>query len=264
MEGQRTMNLLFTICARAGSKGVKSKNIRCIDNIPLLYYTLSAYQLFCKEYGQEFHSIDLAINSDSSELVNQFQLTNISGQHIGRKEELAGDFVGKMEVIRDTLNEMERIKEKKYNIIIDLDLTSPIRSVEDIKGTLDCVLGDSNADVAFSVTESRRSPYFNMVSEKENGYFDKLISSNYVSRQQTPKCYDMNASIYAYQRQYLKEFEKKESRNSLIWEMDDTGILDIDCEKDFELIQILMRFISEHNEKYYCIVDNIANIVKKY
>lgn len=255
------MNILFTVCARAGSKGVKSKNIRCIDGIPLLYYTLSAYQLFCRRYGQEFKVIDFALNTDSDELVRQFNKTNIDGYYIRRKVELAGDFAGKMDVIRDTLYEMEKITKRRYEVIIDLDLTSPIRKVEDIKGTLDCVIRDKSADVAFSVTESRRSPYFNMVSKKENGYFDKFISSEYVSRQQTPKSYDMNASIYAYQRNYLDHFDKINERNSLIWEMDDTGILDIDSEKDFELIQVILKYLTNKDQQINEIKKNIYTFI---
>ena len=44
------MNILFTICARAGSKGVKSKNARDFLGYPLVYYTLSVYDGFCRNY----------------------------------------------------------------------------------------------------------------------------------------------------------------------------------------------------------------------
>lgn len=236
-----------------------------MNGIPLLYYTLSAYQLFCQKHEQEFSVIDFALNTDSVELVNQFIKTNISGNHIKRKKILAGDFVGKMDVIQDTLHEMETVKKVKYDVIIDLDLTSPIRKVKDIWGTLNCVLNDKKADVAYSVTESRRSPYFNMVSEKENGYFDKFIASEYVSRQQTPKSYDMNASIYAYRREYLQKFDKIKNRNSLIWEMPDTGILDIDSEWDFELLQVIMTYFIQKDEQYKALVANankICNLVQ--
>ena len=40
------MNILFTICARSGSKGVKNKNIREFNGLPLVTYTLAAYKIF--------------------------------------------------------------------------------------------------------------------------------------------------------------------------------------------------------------------------
>ena len=40
--------LLITICGRAGSKGFKNKNLKTFCGQPLVYYTLSAAELFCK------------------------------------------------------------------------------------------------------------------------------------------------------------------------------------------------------------------------
>jgi len=40
------MNILFTICGRAGSKGFKNKNLKKMNDVPLAYYTfavISAY-----------------------------------------------------------------------------------------------------------------------------------------------------------------------------------------------------------------------------
>ena len=34
------MNILCTICARAGSKGIKNKNIKLLNGKPLIYYTI--------------------------------------------------------------------------------------------------------------------------------------------------------------------------------------------------------------------------------
>lgn len=39
------MTVLFTVCGRAGSKGVKNKNIRDYLGTPLVYYTLAAIKL---------------------------------------------------------------------------------------------------------------------------------------------------------------------------------------------------------------------------
>lgn len=256
------MNLLITICARSGSKGVKNKNIRKLNQFPLLYYTLSVVEIFRRENIEKFSNIDLAINTDSEKLIEQFANTKVTGVYIPRKDELSGDFVGKMEVIRDTLLEMEKQRKIIYDLILDLDLTSPIRTPFDIQGTLQTILSYEKADVSFSVTDSRRSPYFNIVCKKKNGFYDKVIPSEYVSRQQAPQCYDMNASIYVYRRVYLLQFEKNICRNSVIWKMKDTGILDIDSEEDYELIQLIAGYLFE-KEEYQCIEDGIKKYVVK-
>ena len=43
------MNLLFTICGRAGSKGIKNKNIKNFLDKPLALYSLSVIDLYLKE-----------------------------------------------------------------------------------------------------------------------------------------------------------------------------------------------------------------------
>lgn len=243
------MNILFTICARAGSKGVKGKNTRDFCGKPLLTYTVAAYDLFCQCYGSQYDNIYLAVNTDSELLLNQMNELGVKYIPVRREENLAGDVVGKKDVIKDTLIKCEEQTEKVFDTVIDLDLTSPLRTVEDIKGTLDCLREDQNADIAFSVTNSRRSPYFNMVAQKEDGYYRTVVETKYTTRQQAPVCYDMNASIYAYERKYLLSdnvFERK----AVIWNMQDTGVLDIDSEEDLELMEVIAKFLFENREKY--------------
>lgn len=245
------MNILFTICARAGSKGVKNKNIRNFNGFPLVYYTLAAYKLFLETNKNSFDRIDLAVNTDSVELIEQIKKTKIPFIHIKRKENLAGDFVSKIEVIRDTVKEVEALEagdKQKYQIVIDLDLTSPLRQSNDIYGVVNALLKKSWADLAFSVAESRRSPFFNMVKQDDEKY-TLILDSPYIARQQAPNCYDMNASIYAYKREFLMRSTTKRvfDGKAVIYKMVDTAVLDIDSEEDFELLEILARKFYEIN-----------------
>lgn len=67
-----------------------------------------------------------------------------------------------------------------------------------------------------------------------NGEFCKAILSNFTMRQEVPVFYDMNASIYVYSSQSLKEKAPtiffNDHRDAIL--MFDTGILDIDSEVD--------------------------------
>lgn len=242
------MNILVTICARAGSKGVRSKNIRAFCGNPLVLYTLEVYKSFCEEIRSTVGEVHLALNTDSEKLITQVNESGVEYVLIRREDTLAGDTVSKFDVIKDTLIKTEDVCKKEYDVVIDLDLTSPLRTWKDVMGTFRTLLEDEYADIAYSVTEARRSPYFNMVCKGENNYYRTIIESNFVARQQTPVCYDMNASIYAYRREYLLR-GTMHKRKALIWRMEDTGVLDIDSEKDFELLEIIFRyFISTRKE----------------
>ncbi|MCM1266535.1 MAG: acylneuraminate cytidylyltransferase family protein [Bacteroidales bacterium] len=234
-------SLLFTVCARAGSKGVKGKNTKIFCGKPLAAYTLAAYELFRKRYQSAYGEMTLAVNTDSELLVQQMDRMQTAYVYIPRAEELAGDTVSKKDVIRDTLIKCEEKTKKVYDVVIDLDLTSPLRTAGDIRGTLETLLQDAGADIAYSVTSSRRSPYFNMVAEGDDGYFHTVMQTGFTTRQQCPVCYDMNASIYAYRRAYTLS-ERVLPRNEVVWQMKDTGILDIDSEDDFELMEVLAEY----------------------
>ena len=248
------MKILFTICARKGSKGLKNKNISNFLELPILYYTLSAYDLFKKENPDI--ECELAVNTDSDELIEQVNNTNIKYTHIKRTEELAGDSAGKIDVIKDTCLKMR----KEYDYITDLDLTSPLRTVEDIKGVLMELINNKEADLCFSITTPRRSPYFNQVEKKENGYYLPVLYQGATARQEVKKVYDMNASIYVYRSNFLEKAKKLFDGKALVYEMKDTGVLDIDNPEDKELMEILAEYFYKKYPAYEKIKNNMAFI----
>lgn len=247
------MNILFTICARAGSKGVKGKNVRIFCGKPLVHYTLEIYKKYLQKHADEQNKIELAVNTDSELLLEQIQNEDIIYIFVNRKEELAGDTTAKGDVIQDTLIEAEIVRKKRYDLVVDLDLTSPLRNLEDVEGTINQVIQNEQCNFAYSVTDSRRNPYFNMVQKKENDFYDRVILSDYVARQQVPECFDMNASIYVYSREYILNMSI-ENRRALVWKMYDSVVLDIDKEDDFDIMEILTKYFWEHG-KYLDIKD---------
>jgi len=235
------MNILFTVCARAGSKGVAGKNVRMFCGQPLVYYTLEIFEKYVKKYGGSQNIIDLAVNTDCEQLLEQIHNRGTEFIFVKRAENLTGDIVAKADVIQATLMEAEKLKKCEYELVVDLDVTSPLRNLEDVEGTINTVVQNEKCNFAYSVVESRRNPYFNMVSRSENGFYDRVIPSGYTARQQVPECFDMNASIYVYARNYLLDM-RAENRYALVWKMQDSVVLDIDSEEDFEMMELLAKY----------------------
>lgn len=237
------MNILFTICGRAGSKGFKNKNLKLLKGKPLVYYTLSVIRLYQKKHIED--QVTVALNTDSEELIQIVNQQDIVKNVciVEREADLAGDTAPKVKVIQSTY---EQCKNKhKYDVIVDLDITSPMRRLQDVENAIKKLRMDSQCDVVFSVVPSRRSPYFNMVEYKGN-YYKKICQSNYTARQQAPNTYEMNASIYAYNPQFLNQKIDKTllEYNCNIVEMPDYLVLDIDSEEDFKLMEILFDIFS--------------------
>ena len=250
------MNILFTLCGRAGSKGVKGKNARDFLDVPLVWYSMANIALYMEKYAGE-DDIKIVLNTDSEPLKDLVRrVKDVPVTIIHREESLAGDKVPKVAVILDSLNKAEEAFARKFDMVVDLDITSPLRTVQDVKNAIDRKKQRNDVDVVYSVAPSRRNPYFNMVKE-ENGFFCKAIPSNFTTRQEAPVFYDMNASIYAYSPKALREKEHATFFNSG-WDavvMADTGILDIDSEEDYELMQVIANYLFEKKEEYKEVIE---------
>ena len=245
------MKILFTLCGRAGSKGVKGKNARDFLDVPLVWYSMANIVLYMESYGAG-DEIKVVLNTDSEPLKDLVRrVKDVPVTIIHREESLAGDKVPKVAVILDSLKKAEEVFACKFDVVVDLDITSPLRTVEDVKNAIERKKLRTDVDVVYSVAPSRRNPYFNMVKE-ENGFFCKAIPSNFTTRQEAPVFYDMNASIYAYSPEALRNKKHSTFFNSncdaVI--MADTGILDIDSEEDYELMQVIAKYLFEKKEAF--------------
>lgn len=228
-------NLLITICARGSSKGVKGKNIRKLDGKPLIYYTIKQ----AKEWGKGKH---IVVSTDSNEIA---QIAKGFGAEIPfiRPAELATDTCGKISVIRHALITCEKIYKESYSMVMDLDVTSPIRKISDLENAYKLFL-EKRPKTLFSVVPAHRNPYFNMVEVSSDGKAHVCKSSKeFIRRQDAPEVYDANASIYLYNRDYLLDENNKIviSDNSIIYSMDPISRTDIDSELDFKYIEFLVR-----------------------
>lgn len=249
------MEILFTICGRAGSKGLKNKNLKDFVEKPLALYSLSTIDLYLKE-NKDINA-DIAINTDSKELKEMFLNSQIMDvDTIDRTEDLAGDRVAKIDVIRDSLIRMEKTKNKKYDYIVDLDITSPIRTVNNLSNLINKMI-ETKSELVFSVTEARRNPYFNMIKRNDSGGYEKVIDSDFVARQQAPEIFDMNASMYIYSNDFLMSGRGLFDSKYDIIKMVDTGVLDIDKEDDLLLMEVIGGYFFNNKEEYKVIRDNI-------
>jgi CMP-N,N'-diacetyllegionaminic acid synthase len=201
------------------------------------------------------YDADIVINTDSESLMEIFNNNPLrSVDIIERSADLAGDKVAKVDVIQNCLEVMEE-KNGSYDLIIDLDITSPLRTVKDLDDMIEKKL-NTDYDLIFSVTDSRRNPYFNMVMETEHGY-DRVIKSNFNTRQEAPVIYDMNASIYVYSREFLQRKVGLFDGKCGIHKMFDTGVLDLDHENDMFLMEVIAKYLFENNEEFSEVYNNI-------
>ena len=226
-------NRMCSICARGGSKGLKNKNLMTIDGNTLIEISI--------QHALQSNLFDtVSVSSDSDEILKQAELSGAKNL-IMRPSNLASDKAAKIPAIRHCIRETQKITGKDYDTFVDLDATSPLRTIKDIS---DCIklVEENYAENSFSVSPSHRSPYFNMVEETDSGYVKlcKKLDSTIVRRQDAPTCYDMNASIYVWSRSSIFDGEdilfKKRTKHHI---MPLERSWDIDSSIDAEIVEFL-------------------------
>jgi len=230
------MKILATIAARGGSKGIKDKNIRNLFGKPLIAYTIEQAKAW---NGYE----NLIVSTDSKKIA---AIANSYGAEVPflRPAGLSKDKTGKIDVLRHALIESEKLYDKRFDALLDLDVTSPLRSIDDIKNIVK-LFKRKNIDCVFSVIEARKNPYFNMVEETPSGNVRicKKPNTYVLSRQSAPKVYEMNASIYLYKRDFLMDSRNKMpyEKTACVYEVKNDYAIDIDTESDFKLLELLLK-----------------------
>lgn len=232
------MKRVCTICARGGSKGVKGKNIR-----PLLGKPLIAYSIQQAKASGLFHVV--AVDSDSEAILEVAREWG-ADYTIRRPDELATDRAAKIPAIRHCVVEAERMAGTVFDVVVDLDATSPLRHADDI---VQCVKMLEERAVANVITgaPARRSPYFNLVEVDKNGVavLSKRLPVPVVRRQDAPACFDMNASIYVWRRAALFASDSVFGDDTLLYVMPEERSVDIDSELDFMIVERLMTLNTE-------------------
>ncbi|MDR2951402.1 MAG: acylneuraminate cytidylyltransferase family protein [Prevotella sp.] len=231
------MKILITICARGGSKGIPGKNIKAIGNKPLIAYTIDIANRFKKKYSQT----TIALSTDSEEIRKISSEYGLESEYL-RPDFLAGDKVGKIDAINDVLFFYEKKYKTKYDYILDMDVTSPLRNLEDIENALAIIQDDLQAVNLFSVSDPDRNPYFNMVEKKADGYYSlvKNVDNTVLTRQSAPEVYSLNASFYIYRRCFFDlGYKGAITDKSLIYKIPHI-CFDLDHPIDFDFMTYLI------------------------
>ena len=230
------MKLLAIIAARGGSKGVKNKNIRLLAGKPLIAYSIEQVQ----RWGGFTKFI---VSTDSPEIADVSRRYGAEVPFL-RPPEFATDTAGKMSVLRNALRMAETHYEMTFDAVLDVDATAPVRTVADIEAIVQ-LFQSKECDCVFSVVKAHRNPYFNMVELQPDGTVKlcKTQPFQVTSRQSAPVVYDMNASLYVYDRAFLLDTRNNSApaaQKAYAYEMNELSRIDIDSELDILFIEFLV------------------------
>lgn len=227
--------ILATICCRGGSKGVEGKNIKPLAGKPLIAYTIEAAK-------QSTLIDDLIISTDSTEIANIAKQLGANIPFI-RPAHLASDTASKWPVFIHAVEAYEKQTGKQVDYVVDLDVTVPLKTAEDIDGAIQLALSNTNTDVVITGYEPERNPYFNMMEVDEDGFATivKQSTKPIVRRQDAPQVYSLTPAAYVIKKSALYNYEHWSKAKCKIYPIPRERAIDIDTAMDFKLVEFLMQ-----------------------
>lgn len=194
---QAGKRILAVVPARGGSKGIKLKNLRKIGGASLVARVGHVIA--------DVPVIDRAVvSTDHDEIACVAETAGIAAP-FRRPEELSGDRIGDIDVLRHALTATEAIDACRYDIVLMLQPTSPLRRPEDISRAIDMLI-DEDRDAVWTVspTDSKAHPLKQLTVSDDGdlGLYDPA-GANIIARQQLTQLYHRNGVAYVFTRKCL-------------------------------------------------------------
>ena len=235
MSKERKRKVLGVIPARGGSKGVLDKNIRLLNGKPLIFYTIEAAR-------KSELLTDFVVSTESKKIAHLCESIGLEFPFM-RPVELAQDDVESYPVILHGLQEMEKTMNTKYDYIMMLQPTTPLRTYNDIDNSLNILFKSEVESVVSVVDVGGNHPLRMKRIVGENiliNYIDQGFE-NMRPRQKLPPVYIRNGAIYASKRNVLIEKSNIITENCLAYLMSSEKSINIDNNIDLKLAELLIK-----------------------
>ena len=231
LEGQR---ILIVVPARGGSKGLPRKNLQPLLGVPLV----ARVGLLLKELAYVDRAV---VSTDDEEIARVAREAGIDAP-FRRPEDLSGDTISDAAVLRHALEEMERLDARRYDIIVMLQPTSPLRRAAHVTATVEKLLrGRWDAVWTVSQTDVKYHPLKQLTLGEAGrlGYYDEQ-GAQIIARQQLTPVYHRNGCAYAMTRACLVDDEAVMGRRTGAVLIDEP-MVSIDTLEDLKAAQRLLE-----------------------
>jgi CMP-N-acetylneuraminic acid synthetase/spore coat polysaccharide biosynthesis predicted glycosyltransferase SpsG len=218
------MNILAVIPARGGSKGIPRKNVRILNGKSLIAYVLNNAKA-CTQIN------DIVVTSDDEEILNIAK--DFGVDYMVRNAALAGDKITLDPVVCDAVEQMERKKKVKYDIILTMQPTSPLLKVETLERALMAFIDDKK-DSYISVVNRAHLTW----SRAGRGFIPNYQER--VNRQQLPPLYFETGAFFISRRQCVKPNERL-GTNIGVFEISEDEATDIDNATDWLICENILK-----------------------
>ncbi len=249
------INILAIIPARSGSKSVPHKNIRMMNNKPMLAYSIEHAKL--SKYINR-----IIVSTDSKEYAS---IAKEYGAEIPfiRPEEYSKDSSVDFDVFYHALTFLNEKEQYKPDIVVQLRPTYPIRDIDDIDEMIRILLENKDIDSVRSIAPAKEIPY-KMWLRDDDGKIKPLIKDieecYNMPRQSLPKVYYQNACIDVVRGNVILDGKSMSGKNIYGYVMEKN--YDIDTEEEFKKAEDYLKIKSGLCQFVFDIDGVIAKIQK--
>tara|TARA_Y100000590_G_scaffold323703_1_gene367091 strand:+ start:12000 stop:12722 length:723 start_codon:yes stop_codon:yes gene_type:complete len=230
--------ILCILQVRGGSKGVPKKNIREVNGKPLMNWTIES----AKKSGV-FESI--WVSSDSDEILEVGRKADVNTMK--RPDELSGDEVLSVDSLYWAVEQIEELKQNKYDYVVELPVVCPLRNETHIKEAVEKLI-TTGADSVISVTQMTDKHPVRMKRITDDDLIEDFCSEypegDAGRRQDLEPCYIRNGGIYSMKRDTLMNEKTRHGKVSRPYVMEDKYSVNIDNEMDLKLTEIMLKEIN--------------------
>lgn len=228
------MKILTIIPARCGSKGIPFKNIIDVCGKPLIEYTINiALQL------KENNLVDkVVVSTDCEEILSISKKLGADVPFL-RPDDISGDKAKSIDYILHTLEYFEN-NSSKYDAVIVLQPTSPLKTYDDVETSINIFLENNNDSLISTYKEETINDL--IMYHKDNNIAVPLDRNHNqgVRRQDHGAVYIRNGAIYITSVDYIKKEQKIISDIPLMYEMNKNSSINIDTFEDLEYVRNLL------------------------
>jgi CMP-N,N'-diacetyllegionaminic acid synthase len=225
-------SVLAVVPARGGSKGIPLKNLRPVGGRALVARA--------GDIARAVPEIDRAVvSTDHDEIARVAEGAGLAAP-FRRPETISGDRIGDFDVLIQALEFMEVHDRRRYDIVVMLQPTSPLRTPEMVTGTIR-MLVDGGWDSVWSVseTDSKGHPLKQLtIKDGWMDYYDPAGAS-IIARQQLVPVYHRNGIAYAITRECLVEQRSIKGKRTGAYVVQGDHV-SIDTERDIELVEFIL------------------------
>ena len=230
------MRVLGLIPARGGSKGIRNKNIVPLAGRPLIAWTVAA--------ARSSSLLDDCIVSTDSEEIAAAAVGEGGSAPFLRPPELAADDSTAQQVVTHALDTYD--PDGRFDYVMLLQPTSPLRTAGDIDGTIDLARRHDAASVVSFTYEETHHPYYMYFVEEADSPVGpprmKQIFEDRVGtpRQEFPAAAYRNGAVYLTRTEYFRREDSLVSEDVIPWFMPSSRAINIDTPEDLLLAEFLL------------------------